>query len=161
MSDAERGLADKKPKERRFIMGKTLGIGKKPILPLRVPKAAKGRLSFTKKWWVPHYMFSGSQYPSMVSGSGYLMDYDSARCIFGEVMKLPYFHLEVSPLDRETFILELYQFRFLNRLRSDSLAVFSPTELEPELELFSDSQFKISLTGRKKLCNSPFLILRN
>ena len=96
MSDAERGLADKKPKERRFIMGKTLGIGKKPILPLRVPKAAKGRLSFTKKWWVPHYMFSGRQYPSMVSGSGYLVDYDSARCIFGEVMRLPYFHLEVS-----------------------------------------------------------------
>ena len=42
-------------------------------------------------------MFNGRQYPSMVSGSGYLMDYDSARCIFKEVMKLPYFHLEVSP----------------------------------------------------------------
>ena len=44
-------------------------------------------------------MFSGRQYPSMVSGSGYLVDYDSARCIFGEVMKLPYFHLEVSSGD--------------------------------------------------------------
>ena len=60
-----------------------------------MPKASKGRLSFTKKWWVPYYMFNGRQYPSMVSGSGYLMDYDSARCIFKEVMKLPYFHLEV------------------------------------------------------------------
>ena len=61
-----------------------------------MPKASKGRLKFTKKWWVPYYMFNGRQYPSMVSGSGYLMDYDSARCIFKEVMKLPYFHLEVS-----------------------------------------------------------------
>ena len=41
MAGAERSLVDKKPRERRFIMGKTLGVGKKPILPLRVPKAAK------------------------------------------------------------------------------------------------------------------------
>ena len=66
-----------------------------------MPKALKARVGHTKKWWVPYYMFSGRQYPSMVSGSGYLLDYDSARCIFKEVMKLPYFHLEASPLEKQ------------------------------------------------------------
>ena len=57
-------------------------------------------------------MFSGRQYPSMVSGSGYLVDYDSARCIFGEVMKLPYFHLEVSSGDGER---DIYIYNSLGR----------------------------------------------
>ena len=36
LAKVERELAGNKPKERGFIMGKTLGVGKKPILPLRV-----------------------------------------------------------------------------------------------------------------------------
>ena len=55
---------------------------------------SRGRLKYTKKWWVPPYMFDGREYPYMASGAGYVMDYDTARCLHREVMKLPFFHLE-------------------------------------------------------------------
>ena len=39
-------------------------------------------------------MFDGARYPNMVSGSGYVVDADTAQCLFREIFRLPYFHLE-------------------------------------------------------------------
>jgi len=39
-------------------------------------------------------MFSGKEYPNLVSGAGYAMSTGAAECIYREVLKLPYLHLE-------------------------------------------------------------------
>lgn len=61
--------------------------------PRRAPRG-KRRIRFAKKWWCPHYMFNGREYPQMVSGAGYLMTSGAAECVYREVLKLPFFHLE-------------------------------------------------------------------
>ena len=40
-------------------------------------------------------MFNGATYPSMLSGSGYVVSRSAAKCLFQEALKVPYFHLEV------------------------------------------------------------------
>ena len=47
-----------------------------------------------EKWWCPSYMYNGSFYPEIFSGSGYIMSKSAAQCLFHEGLKLPYFHLE-------------------------------------------------------------------
>jgi beta-1,3-galactosyltransferase 1 len=39
-------------------------------------------------------MYNGKEYPQMVSGSGYVMTYGAAECVYKEVLKIPFFHLE-------------------------------------------------------------------
>ncbi|TRY79809.1 hypothetical protein TCAL_10002, partial [Tigriopus californicus] len=62
-------------------------------LPKLVLPAEKDN-NFTKKWVSPSYMFNGPVYPPFVSGSGYFMSMDAVHCIYNEVLKLPFFHLE-------------------------------------------------------------------
>ena len=69
------------------------GTRKKPPTPIRVPKN-KRKQQFTNKWWVPKYLFNGSRYPVILSGSGYVTTRPAAQCLFNESMSLPFFHLE-------------------------------------------------------------------
>ena len=39
-------------------------------------------------------MYNGSEYPSMLSGSSYVMSHSAASCLLTEALKLPFFHLE-------------------------------------------------------------------
>ena len=69
------------------------GTRKKPPTPIRVPKNKK-KQQFTNKWWVPKYLYNGSRYPVILSGSGYVTTRPAARCLFNESLNLPFFHLE-------------------------------------------------------------------
>ncbi len=55
---------------------------------------AKTDSTFASKWSVPSYMFSGAEYPMMVSGAGYVMGAQAAICVHRNVFRFPYFHLE-------------------------------------------------------------------
>ena len=78
----------------KFILGRAFGQDNRPIYPIRIPRRKRKVLKFAKKWWCPTYMFNGREYPVMVSGSGYLVSHDAVDCLFNEVLKLPFFHLE-------------------------------------------------------------------
>ena len=69
------------------------GSRKKPPSPIRVPKN-KRKEKFTNKWWVPKYLYNGTKYPVILSGSGYVTTRPAAVCLFNESMTLPFFHLE-------------------------------------------------------------------
>ncbi len=69
------------------------GTRKKPPTPIRVPKN-KNKQKFTSKWWVPKYLFNGSRYPVILSGSGYITTRPAVECIYAEALTLPFFHLE-------------------------------------------------------------------
>ena len=43
-------------------------------------------------------MYNGDTYPSLVSGSGYVLSRSAAKCIYQEALKIPYFHLEVQTM---------------------------------------------------------------
>ena len=55
---------------------------------------------FAGKWQVPLYMYNGPIYPSMLSGSGYVLSRKSAECMYKEALQIPYFNLEVIKLYR-------------------------------------------------------------
>ena len=55
----------------------------------------KPETKYTDKWQVPTYMYNGDNYPSILSGSGYVLSRAAASCIYQEALKIPYFHLEV------------------------------------------------------------------
>ena len=75
------------------MISSRFGTRKKPPTPIRVPKNKK-KQQFTNKWWVPKYLYNGSRYPVILSGSGYVTTRPAARCLFNESMNLPFFHLE-------------------------------------------------------------------
>jgi beta-1,3-galactosyltransferase 1 len=57
--------------------------------------SAKNRnKKYTEKWVCPPYMYNGRHYPSILSGSGYVMSRHAASCLYEEALKLPFFHLE-------------------------------------------------------------------
>ena len=66
-----------------FVLGKAFGDDNRPILPIRVPnRPYKRKTVHSKKWWCPGYMFDGKEYPKMVSGAGYVMNYGAAECVY-------------------------------------------------------------------------------
>ncbi|XP_059085832.1 uncharacterized protein LOC131882637 [Tigriopus californicus] len=83
-------LANRTNKSEPWVLGHLLHDN--PV-PKKVPTSQKRR-KFTSKWICPSYMFNGGLYPFTVSGAGYLMNLAAARCIYKEVLKLPFFHLE-------------------------------------------------------------------
>ncbi len=46
--------------------------GERNEVPKQVPKTDQGRL-FIRKWVCPTYMFNGTKYPKVISGSGYVI----------------------------------------------------------------------------------------
>ena len=71
------------------------GTRKKPPTPIRVPKSrSKKQSKITGKWWVPKYLFNGSRYPVIISGSGYVTTRPAAQCLYENALHLPFFHLE-------------------------------------------------------------------
>ena len=61
-----------------------------------VPKLESHKLDqkYTQKWVCPKYMYNGKSYPSMLSGSGYVMSRSTAICLYKEALEMPFFHLE-------------------------------------------------------------------
>ena len=57
----------------------------------------------TIKWAVPDYIFSGKNYPSFLSGSGYIMSRSTAECLYTNGIKIPYIPLEVTDMRESIF----------------------------------------------------------
>lgn len=47
-----------------------------------------------KKWAVPRYMYAKPTFPPFLSGSGYLVTSEAARCVLEESRRIPFIHLE-------------------------------------------------------------------
>ena len=47
-----------------------------------------------KKWAIPRYIYNGEQYPSYLSGPGYVLSRSSAECIYNMALKTPLFPME-------------------------------------------------------------------
>ena len=45
---------------------------------------------------MPVYLYNGEIYPSILSGSGYVLSRSSAECIYKEAFHIPYINLEVK-----------------------------------------------------------------
>lgn len=46
------------------------------------------------KWYSPSYMFAGEYYPDYLSGSSYVMSYNSVQSLYKESLRTPLYHLE-------------------------------------------------------------------
>ena len=83
----------------KLLMGRKFA---KPV-PWLVPSGSSGAQllskksrKFTEKWACPKYMYNGKRYPTMLSGSGYVMNRAAASCLYKEALQLPFFHLEAG-----------------------------------------------------------------
>lgn len=56
--------------------------------------SAKPISDVTSKWYNPPYLFSGEFYPDYLSGTAYVMTYESAQRLYKGSLKTSLFHLE-------------------------------------------------------------------
>lgn len=55
---------------------------------------AKPISDVTSKWYAPNYMYSGEYYPDYLSGTAYVMTFETAQRLYKGSLKTPLFHLE-------------------------------------------------------------------
>lgn len=56
--------------------------------------SAKPISDVTSKWYAPNYMYSGETYPDYLSGTAYVMTFESAVRLYKGSLSTPLFHLE-------------------------------------------------------------------
>ncbi|KAK6634389.1 hypothetical protein RUM43_011790 [Polyplax serrata] len=71
----------KEEKLKNVLLGKVI-CGAKPILEV------------SSKWYTPRYMYHEKVYPRYLSGTGYLMDRQTAVQLYKAALDIPYLHLE-------------------------------------------------------------------
>lgn len=56
--------------------------------------SAKPISDVTSKWYAPNYMYSGEVYPDYLSGTAYVMTFESSQRLYKGSLMTPLFHLE-------------------------------------------------------------------